>query len=320
MTEDGPVSSHTTLEYRLDDVKEKSDKKPLLYVLAGSLVGRKYPLTESCSSVGRSSKCTICISDKQISRQHFEILLEGGAAVVGDLGSKNGTFVNGVRRDLSPLKDGDKIQISAATIMNFAYQDVTESHFHDKLYSMATRDPVTNASNRGHFLTQFAQAYEQTFVDDSALSMLMLDLDHFKQVNDSYGHLAGDLASQKVARALRGELRSDDLLARYGGEEFAALLRDADEDAALAIAERMRTAVAETKMVYQDSEFQVTISIGVASHTVKDPFPDIDSIIREADGCLYASKERGRNRVTTPTDLMEETAVGEAPTLADKDD
>jgi two-component system, cell cycle response regulator len=320
MTEDGPLSSHTTVEYRLDDMPAKGEKKPFLYVLAGSLVGRKYPLTESCSSVGRSSKCTICVSDNQISRQHFEILLEGGAAVVRDLGSKNGTFVNGVKRDMSPLKDGDKIQISAATIMKFSYQDVTESHFHDKLYSMATRDPVTNAYNRGHFLTQFAQAYEQTFVDESALSMLMLDLDHFKRVNDTFGHLAGDLALQRVARALLGELRSDDLLARYGGEEFAALLRDADEDAALAIAERMRVAVAETKLKYQESEFQVTISIGVATHTVRDPFPDIDSIIREADGCLYASKERGRNRVTTPTDLMEETVVGDAQETPDQEE
>jgi len=315
MTDDGPLSTHTTVEYRLDDVKAKGEKKPFLYILAGSLVGRKYPLTESRSSVGRSSKCTICISDKQISRQHFEVLLEGGAAVVRDLGSRNGTFVNGVKRDVSPLADGDKIQISAATIMKFTLQDVTESHFHDKLYSMATRDPVTNAYNRGHFLTQFAQSYEQTFVDESALSMLMLDLDLFKRVNDTYGHLAGDLALQMVARALRGELRSNDLLARYGGEEFAALLRDADEEAAVAIAERMRVAVAEMKLKYQEAEFQVTISIGVATHTVQDPFPDIDSMIREADSCLYASKERGRNLVTTPGDLMEETAVGAAPDL-----
>ncbi len=319
MTEDGPLSSHTTVEYRLDEVSEKVDKKPFLYAISGPLVGRKYPLTEDCSSVGRSSKCTICITDKQISRQHFEITLEGENAVVRDLGSKNGTYVNGVKREVSPVQDGDKIQISATTIMKFTFQDVTESHFHDKLYSMATRDPLTNAYNRGHFLTQISQSFEQTVVEGTPLSLLMLDLDLFKRVNDTYGHLAGDLALQRTARALRGELRSDELLARYGGEEFAALLRDADSDAALRIAERMRNAVSEMRIVYQEFEFQLTISIGVATHTQSEPFQDIDAMTREADACLYASKAQGRNRVTTPADLMEETAIGTVPSMPESD-
>lgn len=320
MTDEGPHSSHTTVEYRLDNVSDKVDKKPFIYVLSGALVGRKYPLLETRSTIGRSSKCTICISDKQISRQHFEVVLEGQEVEIRDLGSKNGTFVNGVKSDVTTLQDGDKIQISAATIMKFTLQDVTESHFHDELYTMATRDPVTNAYNRRHFLTQFTEAYDQTFVDESSLSLLMLDLDHFKQVNDTHGHLAGDHALQKVARALRGELRSDDLLARYGGEEFAALLRDADETAALQIAERMRSAVEETVFKYEDSEFRVTVSIGVATHSARDPFTSVDAIIGEADGCLYASKERGRNRVTTPMDLMEETTSSLPPEPPDPAD
>ena len=319
MTEDGPVSSHTTVEYRLDEVSTRTDKKPFLYVISGPLVGRKYPLTESCSSVGRSSSCTICITDKQISRHHFEIALDGTNAVVRDLGSKNGTYVNGVKREVSPVKDGDKIQISAATIMKFTLQDVAESHFHDKLFSMATRDPVTNAYNRGHFLTQIAASFEQTIVEGTPLSLLMLDLDHFKKVNDTYGHLAGDLALQRTARALRGELRSDDLLARYGGEEFAALLGDADADAAQSIAERMLTAVSGMRIKYQEYEFQLTISIGVATHSQEEAFQDIEAIIRAADGCLYASKAAGRNRVTTPQDLLEETTIGTVPSMPEAD-
>ncbi len=309
MKDDGHDSAYTTIEYRIDEVSSQTDRKPFIYILSGALVGRKYPLLEERSSVGRSSKCTICISDKQISRRHFEVCLDAEGAVLNDLGSKNGTFVNGVKCEQHRLADGDKIQISAATIMKFTLQDVTESHFHDKLYSMATRDPVTNAYNRRHFLTQLTDAYEQSSLEESPLSLLMLDLDHFKRVNDTYGHLAGDLALQQVARALRGELRSDDILARYGGEEFAVLLRDADEIAALRIAERMRKVVSELRLDYQGITFNVTISIGVATFTADSPYPDINAIIREADGCLYASKERGRNRVTTPAELMEETAA-----------
>jgi two-component system cell cycle response regulator len=319
MKDDGQDSAYTTIEYRIDEVPSQSDRKPFIYILSGTLVGRKYPLLEAHSSVGRSSKCTICISDKQISRRHFEICLDAEGAVLHDLGSKNGTFVNGVKCDQHRLADGDKIQISAATIMKFTLQDVTESHFHDKLYSMATRDPVTNAYNRRHFLTQINDAFEQSALEASPLSLLMLDLDHFKRVNDTYGHLAGDLALQQVARALRGELRADDILARYGGEEFAVLLRDADETAAFRIAERMRKVVSELALDYQGVTFSVTISIGVATHSAACPFPDVEALVREADGCLYASKERGRNRVTAPADLMEETAALARPSMGDDD-
>jgi two-component system cell cycle response regulator len=305
---DSPVSN-TTIEHKLEVSDGFGDKKPFLYVLSGPQVGRKYALVEARTKVGRSSKVTVTISDRQISREHFEIILDDQGALLRDLGSKNGTHINGVRLDEHRLRDGDKIQVSAETIMKFTLQDVTESHFHDRLYSMATRDPVTNAYNRRHFLEQFAEAFEFAVTEEQPLSLLMLDIDHFKAVNDTHGHLAGDEALRQLARWLRSELRSDDLLSRFGGEEFAVLLRDTPEERAVRIAERMRRTVQQSQVTWEDRSFNVTISIGVATHSVDCPFPNPEAIIREADTCLYISKDNGRNRTTCASDLQEETRV-----------
>ena len=306
MKEERP-SAQTTIEHKLESVDGFGDKKAVLVFLSGSMVGRKVPLITRETSVGRSSKCSISINDRHISRTHFVVLVDERGALLKDEKSKNGTMVNGVKLRRHRLRDGDKIQLSNDTILKFTLQDVAESEFHDQMYNMAVMDPVTNIYNRRHFLQRLSEAFERAVTEDRNLALLMLDLDHFKQVNDTFGHLAGDEVLITVARELKRMLRSSDTIARFGGEEFAVLLDDKDEELACQIAERMRSHVEKLPVPYDDHVIHITMSIGVTVHNASDPFESPQELIREADNCLYMSKEQGRNRTTSSSQALAET-------------
>jgi diguanylate cyclase (GGDEF)-like protein len=161
------------------------------------------------------------------------------------------------------------------------------------LQRLALVDALTALANRGHFFHQAEQLLESDTPPALPVSALMIDVDHFKSINDDAGHAAGDAVLSAVAEILRDNIRSDDFIARYGGEEFAAMLPATDRDMAMAIAERMRVAVAESSELHRLAQRGVTISIGVAETTAILP---VDAVMLAADRALYAAKAGGRNR------------------------
>ncbi len=165
---------------------------------------------------------------------------------------------------------------------------------------LARTDELTGAFNRRHFAESFADALSD---DPTGCALLMLDADHFKQVNDVHGHVVGDAVLVELARRLTGCLRPTDCLARWGGEEFAVLLKGVSSDAELdRLAERLRSTVARTPMVLEGVTIRLTISIGAA--LAGDGLDNLDALVEAADRCLYVAKRHGRDRVSLIPDLV----------------
>ncbi len=164
-----------------------------------------------------------------------------------------------------------------------------------RLHRVAVTDPLTGAYNREFLMQRLPQEIEATIDRDRPLSVAMVDVDHFKAVNDQYGHGTGDIVLAEVARRLRGAIRGGDLLVRYGGEEFLAVLPKADAGRAWEVGERMRQRVCERAFDIGDGmALLLRISIGIAQWRMGETMPDL---IDRADTALYGAKDRGRNRV-----------------------
>jgi diguanylate cyclase (GGDEF)-like protein len=164
-----------------------------------------------------------------------------------------------------------------------------------RLHRVAVTDPLTGAYNREFLLARLPQEIDAAIDRDRPLSIAMIDVDHFKHVNDQYGHSVGDLVLAEVARRLRSAIRAGDLLVRYGGEEFLAVLPKADAGRAWEVGERMRQRVCERAFDVGDGmALLLRISVGIAQWRTNEVMPDL---IERADVALYGAKERGRNRV-----------------------
>lgn len=279
--------------------KDDDAKKAYILFLAGPLVGKIHHLENGDTSLGRSSDVDIVIHDNRISRHHISIHTHNDQVGIEDLGSTNGTYVNGQRiQGLTVLNDGDKIQLSTNTIFKFAWQDKTENVFHEELYKMAVLDPATALYNKRYFLERFKEEFSLAKRSKTWLTVLMLDIDHFKKVNDTHGHLAGDLVLQQVANLLKDMTRQEDILARYGGEEFVIVLRGIDDNSTYQLAERIRDTVEKTTFTFDKKTIPVTISVGLGIFNADSTLEEPDDLVKLADACLYYSKEHGRNQVT----------------------
>jgi diguanylate cyclase (GGDEF)-like protein len=267
-----------------------------LIVLQGSNVGEMYRLEGGESVIGRGTAASIRLGDDGISRRHARIIVEDKVVRIEDLGSANGTLVNGSLVQSGPLKDGDKIQLGSTTILKFTYHDKLEENFQRAMYDAALRDDLTKAFNKKHFLDRLEQEVSYARRHGVPLSLLMFDVDHFKRTNDTFGHVAGDVVLAKLSQITHSIVRAEDIFARYGGEEFSVLSRGITLLAAGALAERLRETVASTTFIEGTREIPVTISIGVAA------YPEVQAqngteLIAAADEALYVAKRGGRNRV-----------------------
>jgi len=279
-------------------VEEPGECRAYILFLSGPLQGKLYCLEREHTVIGRADDVDIQINDVRVSRHHFKIRTASGGAVLEDLGSTNGTYVNGQRRQSHTLKDGDKIQISSSTVIKFAYGDKGERMFHDEFYNMANFDAVTGIYNKHAFIKRLDEEFSHAKRANIPLSLMMIDIDFFKKVNDSYGHLAGDFVLTHIAKRIGQTIRNEDILARYGGEEFVVILRGTDKDNAVLLAERIREAIAKEPMLFEGHSIPITISIGIA--TLKGKNYDLPkALIDSADQYLYVSKQNGRNQVNT---------------------
>ena len=282
---------------------EEKPKHTYILFLKGELLGKLLTLEKGTTILGRSSGADIVLNDNGISREHIRIKVSGKKATIEDLGSTNGTFVNNKRISIHALQDGDKIQVSPSTIFKFVLSDESEKVFLDELYRMGVMDPVTNLFNKRYFTDRLKQEFSHANRYKTDLSLLMIDIDFFKNINDTYGHLAGDFVLGKLSEVLSGMTRHEDIVARYGGEEFAAILPETSEEGATMCAERIRKKIIETPIMFEEKEINITVSIGVAILNDNHPFETDEKLIEAADNCLYYSKKHGRNRTTSMSQL-----------------
>ena len=267
-----------------------------LIVLAGSAVGEMYKLSKDETVIGRGSQADIQVIDEGISRKHAALRLEGDRVVIRDLGSTNGTFVNGEKIDSHALRDGDKIQVGSTTILKFTFHDSLDESFQRQMYESALRDGLTKAFNKKYFLERLESEFAYALRHKTPLSLVMFDIDHFKKINDSHGHLAGDNALVALSTVIQQTIRKEDVFARYGGEEFAVICRGVDLAGAHLFGERIRSRVEALRFSYNEIPLQMTVSVGVA--TVPDVgMREMLELIGTADDALYQAKRQGRNRV-----------------------
>jgi len=259
-------------------------------------IGRMFKLDRSEVVMGRSSEAQFQVEDDGISRKHAKVVALGdGRFQLVDLASTNGTYLNGLKVNAAPLYDGDKIQIGSNTVLKFSIQDELEEQYQRSIYESATRDGLTRVYNKKYFLETVRKEFSYCLRHRVPLSLVLFDVDHFKKINDAYGHPAGDYVLTRIAQRVSDTVRTEDLLARYGGEEFALMLRESAEDQALACAERCRHAVDKADFVFGGTPIKVTISLGVATLLDSD-FSQPEDLIAAADKYLYRAKRAGRNR------------------------
>jgi diguanylate cyclase (GGDEF)-like protein len=266
-------------------------KDACLVVIYGLELGRKYNLESANVIIGRSSKSEIQIDQESVSRNHAKIINTGKSIILRDLGSTNGTYVNDQLIDEYVLRDGDFVKIGR-TIFKFLSGGNIENAYHEEIYRLTTVDGLTQVFNRRYFLEQLDREVSRSKRYRRELSLILFDIDHFKQINDNFGHLAGDYVLKQLATVVKGKIRREDILARYGGEEFAIVLPEIDTPNAFAFAEKIRKLVEKAPFKFEDTKISVTVSVGVATCADSD---DAAALIKRTDEKLYEAKGAGRN-------------------------
>jgi diguanylate cyclase (GGDEF)-like protein len=261
----------------------------------GMAMGTRHLLEKGSIILGRGDDCDITVLDNSVSRRHVRFDLDISGYLATDLGSTNGTFVNDTPAKNTLLSDGDYLRVGNCLYRFLAGGNV-EAEYHEELYRMAIIDALTGLYNKRYLLDYLRRELDRAARYSRPLALILFDIDHFKAINDTMGHLAGDLTLRELASRLKSEICNDDLLARYGGEEFVAVLTEADQAAAAEVAEKLRRTVEGLPFAFEGRPYPVTISLGVASIQGNE-VPNPQELIQRADERLYQAKRGGRNRV-----------------------
>ncbi|MBR6454672.1 MAG: diguanylate cyclase [Fibrobacter sp.] len=268
---------------------------PHLIVLYPQNQFAQIPLERGTVVLGRGQDADIRFEDELVSRRHCALSFDGGSVTVEDLGSTNGTFVDGNFVHKQILDSDNRLQIGKM-VLKVAYKDPSEEAFSRELYEAATKDPLTGILNRQAFMERSAGELVYARRNDTSINIVMIDVDNFKQVNDTWGHPCGDLVLKEIARLLSDEKRDSDLLARYGGEEFLLLMNGITPEDAKKRAEKLRTTIAHHIFSWMDTRIPVTISLGISSRKGTE-VSQITDLIAESDKLLYVAKGNGKNQV-----------------------
>jgi two-component system, cell cycle response regulator len=273
---------------------QQPTKEACLVVIYGNELGRKHSLESPSITLGRSNKCDIQIDQESVSRAHSKITNAGRSVRIRDLGSTNGTYVNDELVEERTLVDGDFIKIGR-TIFKFLSGGNIERAYHEEIYRLTTIDGLTQIFNKRYFAEALDREIARASRYRREVSLVMFDLDHFKEVNDTHGHLAGDAVLKTLAHTIKTRIRTEDIFARYGGEEFAIILPEIDGHNAHQFAEKIRRIVETTDFVFEGTKIPVTISMGVATLDLEEPVAA--ALIKRSDERLYEAKAAGRNCV-----------------------
>lgn len=278
-------------------VRRETKDRHLFVRVRGAQLGHVTCLPNGPLRIGRAQDSELWLGDDGVSRRHARIYPDqNGCYIIEDTQSANGTFVGGVRIERQALKDGDLVQFGPQAVFRYSITDASQEALLRQLYDASVTDALTGAANREHFDVHLRSELSYARRHKTDLSLVFFDVDHFKRVNDTYGHPVGDLVLVEIAKAVRREVRNEDVLARYGGEEFALILRGIDITGSRSVGERLRQRIEQLQIPTEKGLLRVTVSVGCASlATLSEQTPE--ALILAADQRLYAAKRGGRNRV-----------------------
>jgi diguanylate cyclase (GGDEF)-like protein len=271
-----------------------------LVIVRGIGTGNKVLLNNPETSIGRADEVNLRLAKAGVSRRHAVVKrINEQQFLLCDQQSTNGTFVNAERIDELLLKDQDLIAIGESRL-KFISADSPEQAYYEDLYCQAQLDKALQIYNKHYFLNRLDEELRRQQRFDAPLALIMLDVDHFKALNDRYGHLAGDAALIQLADCVKQRIRETDVLCRYGGEEFGIIMPQTNQQQAALVAEQIRLRVAATPVLYADLVINVTISLGISGHPGPEPHACTrEALIAQADKALYAAKRAGRNQVAS---------------------
>ena len=270
-------------------------RTPYLVILTGAHEGKviKLPISGTFT-IGRGDTCELVLDDDGISRNHARIVVSNGGAYVEDLDSRNGTFIGPQAIKRQRLLGDEIIRVGARTVLKFSLMDGVEEDYLRRLLSAALKDPLTSLYNRRHFDERLATACAAANRHKEVFSLVVIDVDNFKKVNDIYGHAVGDVALRTVGELLVQGARREDEAFRYGGEEFALLMRSTPGAGAADVAERRRRAIEDAVVQSEGVKLKITASFGVAQY---QPGESALQLFERTDKALYDAKHSGKNRI-----------------------
>jgi two-component system, cell cycle response regulator len=280
----------------LSERRPQKERQPAVILYDGDEIGGLHSLTKDETVIGRTAGCDIVIPETRVSRRHAMIRRTAPGSnefEIVDLGSTNGTFLDGARVERAVLQSGDKVGIGGR-ILSFAMLDKADLAYQSRIVQMIHVDELTGLLTKRSLFRALETEITRAQRYRHPISVLMMDLDHFKRVNDTYGHLVGSQCLAEVGKLIRESTRETDVSGRYGGEEFITFLPESETAAGLIVAERIRQAMEKHTFRYDDTAYQVRVSIGVATWPADGN--DVESLVRAADTALYRAKNEGRNR------------------------
>jgi len=276
-------------------ISTAAQQHALVIVLSGPRLGTRSVLGEAPIDIGRGSACQLILDADSVSRRHARIEWNGKQHRLLDLESTNGTYLNGARVRDSVLKDGDRIGIGKALLKYVSGSNI-ESQYHEEIQRLMRFDALTGVYNKRHFEESLRLAVFTARNASRPVSLIVFDLDHFKKINDTHGHTAGDQVLCDLAKLVKEVSVPDQVFGRVGGEEFAVLWEGTDLRSAADHAEKIRARVASFRFSFEGTHFPVTVSLGVAERS-PGLEEEAERLYERADEKLYQAKASGRNRV-----------------------
>jgi diguanylate cyclase (GGDEF)-like protein len=289
------MSDDKTRKASLDELKKQAGpEESFLIEIHGPSLGKNYPVTDEMITIGRDATATIQIDQENVSRTHCKLETANGTTHIEDLGSTNGTYLNDVPIQRERLRHGDLIKVGGV-VFKFISGGNIEGLYHEEIYRMTIVDGLTQVANKRYLLEFLDREISRSIRFGRPLAIIMMDIDHFKEINDTFGHLAGDYILKEMCAHLSSLVGQEALLSRYGGEEFVVVLPETNLSTATTIAEKARQMVEQHGFMFAGTEIPVTISLGAAelSPMSADPL----NFIQAADERMYDAKRSGRNRV-----------------------
>lgn len=278
----------------------RTEPRATLTVLTGLQAGRLVAIDGVPMTIGTGPDADLVVEDSGVSRHHVRVArTTDGAFYAEDLGSTNGTFRGHDRIGLTLLRGGDLLQLGPHLQVRFAVVDSVEESLYRRLYESSMRDPLTHLFNRQYLADRLFVEISRARRSGGDVAILMIDVDCLKDVNDLFGHLAGDRALCAIAGRILRALRVEDMLARYGGDEFVVVAAGTEPGDARQLAERVRRAVDGLHMSARGRDVHITASIGLASLAeIGGGNEDaVSALFALADARMYGAKASGRNRV-----------------------
>jgi diguanylate cyclase (GGDEF)-like protein len=284
--------------------KQQTGGSPCLVQYNGAGTGKRFLIDKEKLSLGRAVTADIMVADASVSRTHAHIFNIESGVFIEDGGSANGTYINDKKiEERYKLNDQDMIRLGTM-LLKFFSSDNVDGFIQDKIYQLATIDAGTGIFNKQYLLDTLESEFRKSKTANLNLSLLVFDLDHFKKVNDTYGHNAGDQVLRDIAKLIKGCIRKEDILARFGGEEFVVILPNTSSEHGVKVGEHIlnKTRSFLHPIDYSENgqakhvEHTQTVSIGIAGIDANMTTPK--QLLEIADQKLYESKRNGRNRLT----------------------